>query len=143
MKGLTAALRDYVTAWSRQSRIVADISLPESCLLPLSIEEALWRVTQEARSNVARHSQASSMQLHLGWTEQDVSLSVSDNGQGFEMTSHEHEGFGLRSIRERIKQAGGTLLMQSTKGAGTRIVVHCPLSEQAMGNAPSENEVTA
>ena len=142
-KGLTAALRDYVTTWSRQSRIAADLSLPEICLLPSSIEEALWRVTQEALSNVARHSQASTVQLHLGWTEQDVSLSISDNGQGFEMTSHEHKGFGLRSIRERIEQVGGTVLIQGTKGAGTRLVVHCPLSEQTMGNEPSENEVTA
>lgn len=138
-KGLTAALRDYVTTWSRQSRIAADLSLPETCLLPSSIEEVLWRVTQEALSNVARHGQASSVQIHLGWTEQHVSLSVSDNGQGFEMTSHAHTGLGLRSIRERIEQVGGTILIQSAKGAGTRIVVHCPLSEQR----PSENEVTA
>jgi signal transduction histidine kinase len=140
-KGLTAALHDYVTTWSRQSRIAADLSLPETCLLPSSIEEALWRVTQEALSNVARHSQASTVQLHLGWTEQDVSLSISDNGQGFEMTSHEHKGFGLRSIRERIEQVGGTILIQGTKGAGTQIVAHCPLS-QTTSDAPPENEVT-
>jgi two-component system, NarL family, sensor histidine kinase LiaS len=127
-KELTAALRDYTTTWSRQSRITADLSLPNICLLPSSIEEALWRVTQEALSNVARHSHASTVQLHLESTEQHVSLSVSDNGQGFETTSREHHGFGLRSIRERIEQVGGTLLIQSSRDAGTRIVVHCPLS---------------
>jgi signal transduction histidine kinase len=84
-KGLAAALRDYVTTWSRQCRIAADLFLPETCLLPLAVEEALWRVTQEALSNVARHSQASLVQLHLEWTEQHVSLYVSVNGQRFEM----------------------------------------------------------
>jgi len=86
-KGLTTALRDYVTTWSRQCRIAADLSLPETCLLPLAVEEALWRVTQEALSNVARHSGASLVQLHLEWTEQHVSLYVSDHGQGFEVTT--------------------------------------------------------
>src|SRR6266498_4061256 len=124
-KGLTAALRDYVTNWSRRCRIAADLSLPETCLMPSAIEEALWRVTQEALSNVARHSQGSLVQLHLKWTEQHISLSVSDNGCGFEVNAHEHNGLGLRSIRERIEQVGGTILIQSTKGAGTNIVVHC------------------
>jgi NarL family two-component system sensor histidine kinase LiaS len=141
-KGLTTALRDYVTTWSRQCRIAADLSLPEICPLPSSIEEALWRVTQEVLSNIARHSQASTVQLHLEWTVRHVSLSITDNGLGFEMASHEHKGVGLRSIRERIEQVGGTILIQSTKGAGTHIVMHCPLL-QTMGDAPSENEVTA
>lgn len=118
------------------------ISLPETCLLPSSIEEALWRVTQEVLSNVARHSQGSLVQLHLEWTKQNISLSVSDNGCGFEVNAHEHNGLGLRSIRERIEQIGGTILIQSTKGAGTHIVVRCPLL-RTMGDAPSEHEVTA
>ncbi len=140
-KGLTAALRDYVTNWSRRCRIAADLSLPETCLMPSAIEEALWRVTQEALSNVARHSQGSLVQLHLKWTEQHISLSVSDNGCGFEVNAHEHNGLGLRSIRERIEQVGGTILIQSTKGAGTHIVVHCPLPHTT-SDAPPENEVT-
>jgi signal transduction histidine kinase len=141
-KGLTTALRDYVTTWSRQCRIAAALSLPETCPLPSSIEEALWRVTQEAFSNIARHSQASAVQLNLEWTEQHISLSITDNGQGFEMTSHEHKGVGLRSICERIEQIGGTILIQSTKGAGTHIVIYCPLL-RTTGDAPPENEVTA
>jgi len=131
-----------MTTWSRQCRIAADFALPETCLLPSSIEEALWRVAQEALFNVPWHSQGSLVQLHLKWTEQQVSLSVSDNGHGFEMTSHERIGFGLRSMRECIEQVGGPMLIQSARGAGTRIVIICPLSEQR-GNAPSEHEVIA
>jgi signal transduction histidine kinase len=105
------------------------------------IEDALWRVTQEALSNIARHSQASSMYLDLEWTEQQIKLYLSDNGQGFEMAEHESKGFGLRSIRERIEQVGGTISIQSARGVGTRIVAYCPCSMQPT-NALSENEVT-
>lgn len=141
-KGLTTALRDYVTNWSRQCRISVDFSLPESCPLSPSIEEALWRVTQEALSNIARHSRASTAQLHLVWKEQQVSLSISDNGQGFEMSSQQHSGLGLRSMRERIEQVGGTLVIQSSREAGTCIIVLCPLLPTLDG-APAEHEVTA
>ncbi len=126
-KGLTAALHDYVTTWSRQSRIAADLSLPETCLVPSSIEEALWRVTQEALSNVARHSLATRVRLDLEWTEQQITFSLSDDGRGFDLSTLEREGIGMRSIRERIEHVGGTVLIQSAKGAGTQIVVHCPL----------------
>ena len=139
-KGLAAAIRDYVKTWSRQSRIAADLALPETCPLPPAIEEALWRVTQEVLSNVARHSQGSLVQLRLDCTEQQVSLSVSDNGCGFEVNSHEYNGLGLRSIGERIEQVGGTVLIQSSRGAGTHITVHCPLP-QTRSDVPSENEV--
>jgi signal transduction histidine kinase len=138
-KGLIAALHDYVTNWSRQSKIAVDLSLPEICLLPALIEEALWRVTQEALSNIARHSQASSVQVHLEWAESHVSLSIRDNGQGFAVSSHQHTGFGLRSLHERVEQIGGTLVLQSARGAGTRIAVHCPLPHLT-GSVRSENE---
>src|SRR5258708_460594 len=142
-KGLMAALRDAVTVWSRQTGIVVDLSLPETTwLLSSSVEEALWRLTQEALSNVARHSRASRVCLHLEWTEQQVTFSLSDNGAGFDTREVQREGLGLRSSRERIEQVGGTLLIQSTKGTGTCIVVHCPLPKQR-DNEPVENEVSA
>jgi signal transduction histidine kinase len=138
-KGLAVALRDYATTWSRQSRIEVDLSLPQTCPLPSSLEEALWRVTQEALSNVARHSQGSLVRLHLAWTEQQVTLSLSDNGQGFDVQASEQKGLGLRSIRERMEQVGGTVLIQSTRGRGTQIVARCPLSH-AVDKAPAEAE---
>lgn len=141
-KGFLTALRDYVTTWSRQCGIVADLSLPEICLLPPLIEEALWRVTQEALSNITRHSQANAAHLRLEWTEQHVSLSISDNGQGFETNLSEHKGVGLHSIRERIEQVGGTIQIQSTKGAGTHIIIRCPLL-QTKSDVPSENKAIA
>jgi NarL family two-component system sensor histidine kinase LiaS len=140
-KGLTAALRDYATTWSRQSRIAADLHLPETCLLPSAVEEALWRLAQEALSNIARHSRASRVHLHLERTEQQVTLSLCDDGAGFDPRTVEQEGFGLRSIRERIQQVGGTVLIQSARGQGTCIIACCPFL-RASGSASCTNEVT-
>jgi two-component system, NarL family, sensor histidine kinase LiaS len=140
-KALPTALRDYLTTWSRQTHIMVDLSFPHTCLLPSEIEEALWRVTQEVFSNVARHSQGSRATLCLEWTAQQVTLTLSDNGQGFDPQAVEHKGIGLRSIRERIEQVGGTVLIHSRYGAGTQIVARCPLPRSS-GNAPAEDEVS-
>lgn len=140
-KALTTALRDYLTTWSRQTKIAVELSLPTTCLLPQAVEEALWRVTQEALSNVARHSQGSRVRLGLEWREQQVTLSLSDDGQGFDPRTVEREGIGLCSIRERIEQVGGTVLIHSAQGAGTQIVARCPLP-CAMRNVSGENEVS-
>ena len=140
-KALTTALRDYLTIWSRQTHILVDLSLPDTCFLPSSMEEALWRVTQEALSNVARHSQGSHVNLCLERTEPQVTLTLSDNGQGFDPRTAEQKGIGLTSIRERIEQVGGTVLVHSVQGAGTQIVVQCPLP-RASRNETTEDEVS-
>ncbi len=142
-KGLTAALRDYVTTWSRQSSIAADLSLPQTCLLPSVVEEALWRVTQEALSNVARHSQASRVRLHLVWTEQHVTFSLADNGQGFDPRAAERGGIGLRSIRERVEQIAGTVQIHSARGQGTRIIARCPLTGEGAASSESTYKESA
>jgi len=142
-KGLTAALRDYVTTWSRQSGIAADLSLPQTCRLPSVVEEALWRVTQEALSNVARHSQASKVRLHLAWTEQHVTLSLTDNGQGFDPRAAEWGGIGLRSMRERMEQIAGTIQIHSERSQGTRIVACCPLAYEGTVLSESADEESA
>jgi NarL family two-component system sensor histidine kinase LiaS len=117
------------------------LDLPEICLLPSSIEEALWRGTQEVLSNIARHSKASAMYLYLKWTEQDASLSISDNGQGFDVASQEGKGLGLRSIRERVEQVGGSLQIHSAAGMGTQVVMRCSLAGQTT-HAPAEKELS-
>lgn len=126
-KGLLRALREYTVSWGRQSKIVVTLLLPDDCLLPSSIEEALWRVTQEVLSNIARHSQATIVKLHLELTRQHVSLVIADDGQGFEHKEQEQEGLGLRFIRERIEQVGGTVQVESARGQGTCVMAMCPL----------------
>ncbi len=133
-KGLIAALRELATDWTQQTNIVATLRVEgvtgtlgtES--LPLDIEEALFRVAQEALSNVLRHSKATLAQLILTLTGDTVTLSVTDNGQGFDATRHGHLGVGLLSMQERMRALGGDVQVESTPGKGTRIIAHCQRS---------------
>jgi NarL family two-component system sensor histidine kinase LiaS len=124
-KGLVAALRELLPQWSQQNEIVANLHVGEFQALPVTVEEALFRVVQEALSNIARHSQASLVQITLNVTDETISLSVQDNGQGFDLTHLEHRGVGLHSMQERMKALGGDLKLESAPGEGTQIVAHC------------------
>ena len=93
--------------------------------LPLTVEEALFRVAQEALANVARHSKATLVQMILTTTDDTVTLSIADNGQGFDMTRQGHLGVGLLSMQERMKALGGDVQVESTLGKGTHVVAYC------------------
>ncbi|GAC1615172.1 MAG: hypothetical protein NVS4B11_01700 [Ktedonobacteraceae bacterium] len=125
-KGLVAALRELALQWTQQTDIVANVRVEDIQTLPLSVEEALYRVVQEALANVARHSKATLVQILVTTTDDGmVTLSVADNGQGFDATHHGHLGVGLLSIQERMKALGGDAQIESTPGKGTRIVAYC------------------
>ena len=127
-KGLATALQEYVTTWSRQQQISVQQHV-DACAFPLLMEEPLLRITQEALSNVARHSHASAVTLDLSWKQDLVVLMLEDNGCGFDPndpTLAMKNGFGLPSMHERIEAFGGTLSIKSRDGEGTRIVVSCP-----------------
>jgi two-component system, NarL family, sensor histidine kinase LiaS len=133
-KGLIAALRELATDWTQQTNIVATLRVEGITgtlgteALPLTLEEALFRVAQEALSNVVRHSKATLVQLTLTLTSETVTLSVTDNGQGLDTTRHSHLGVGLLSMQERMKVLGGDMQVESTTGKGTRIIAHCQRS---------------
>jgi NarL family two-component system sensor histidine kinase LiaS len=126
-KGLPAALREYAQDWSRLHSIAIELDLSEGSGLavPLAIEEAFWRITQEALSNVARHSQASKAQMRLEYAPEQVTLSIADNGRGFDLTSAQQSGIGMHSMRERMSGVGGTVTIQSNPGEGTRLLACC------------------
>jgi NarL family two-component system sensor histidine kinase LiaS len=144
-KGLIAALRELVTDWTKQSNIVANLRVEGvegtqgAQTLPLTVEEALFRVAQEALSNVARHSNATLVQVTLTMTDDTVTLSVTDNGQGFDVAQHGRLGVGLLSMQERMKALGGDVQVESTPGKGTRIIAHC----QRLGIGSSDTRAEA
>ncbi|MGW6447661.1 sensor histidine kinase [Lentzea sp. NPDC055074] len=90
--------------------------------LPTSAEVVLLRTVQEALTNVARHSGASRVDVVMRFDEDGVSLEVRDDGRGF---GDAPEGFGLRGMRARLEQVGGTLSLSSDEGAS--VLVEVPL----------------
>ncbi len=129
--GLGAALRALAGEWSAQSGLEAHIDLPEDASLrTLSGEVAvnLYRVAQEALSNVARHAAAHQVSLNLKWEAGRLELSLHDDGKGFilpntpdALTSAGH--FGLAGMEERVGLIGGRLAVESAPGQGTTIRV--------------------
>jgi len=137
-KGLVAALRELATGWAQQTNIVANLRVEGAegtQTLLLSVEEALFRVAQEALANVARHSKATLVQMLLTTTDATVTLSVVDNGHGFDTTHQGRLGVGLLSMQERMKALGGDVEVESTPGKGTRIVAHCKRLGVGMSDA--------
>jgi NarL family two-component system sensor histidine kinase LiaS len=126
--GLAEALETYTIDWSRQSGIEARVSAQGRQPLPLSVEQALFRVAQEALSNVARHSRASLVTVTLNYEDAGVSLTIADDGQGFDASQTKEEGYGLQSMRERVEGLGGRLQIDSDPGGGAKVVAEVPAS---------------
>ncbi len=121
-KGLAAALRDCVTDWSRQSHIPAEMRVRGERPIPLPLEQALYRIAQESLTNVRRHSRANRVDIDLSWHNNTVTLTITDNGQGFDQSTASHKGVGLQSMRERIEALGGRLRVTSRANSGTKII---------------------
>ncbi len=122
-KGLVIALRELVTDWSRQSCIKVSLHIVCEQVLPFALEEALFRVVQEALANVARHSGATTVSLSLLWEQDSIQLSISDNGNGFDIAMASDTGLGLSSMHERIEAIGGHIEIKSKLHGGTCIIV--------------------
>ncbi len=122
---LAKALSEYCENWSRQHEVSLDMEIDAEDLLSLDVEEALFRVAQEALSNVARHSKATSVDLRLKDRGDAVDLLIADNGRGFEEQAADRYNFGLRSMQERMEAVGGSLQVESSPSRGTRLMACC------------------
>jgi signal transduction histidine kinase len=107
-------------------RVESEIQLPS--LLPPQISKTLYRVIQEALTNICKHADASSVDLYLRQMPDCVWLTVTDNGRGFR-PSRTQSGFGLQSMQERVAAVNGTFHIEAKPGAGCEINVELPLRE--------------
>lgn len=135
--GLVAALRWYVQAYQQRRGIDAEFVLKgEPARLPAETETVLFRITQEALTNVAKHAEATRVTVTLETDPTQVAVTITDNGQGFEpdkvlQNERPHtSGWGLLGIRERTRLIGGVCTIQSTPGQGSRIRVTIPLEKE-------------
>ena len=102
--------------------------------MPDAASISLYRVVQEGLTNVARHARASQVWVRLEGDANQVSLSVEDDGQGFDMEavkrgSNHAPGIGLLGMQERLELLGGGLEITSRPGRGTRLVARIPWRE--------------
>ncbi len=128
--GLAAALRQLTTRFGRvyNARVKLYLS-PRLVRLPRETEIITYRLVQECFNNIAKHSSATTVNIHLTSTDHSVELRVSDNGVGFrvEEALERRNSFGLMGMMERVALLGGAFDVQSLPSKGTRIAVRLPL----------------
>ncbi|MFN0302087.1 MAG: MASE3 domain-containing protein [Burkholderiales bacterium] len=97
--------------------------------LPATLQVTLYRIVQEALTNIAKHAEAESIDVILARTDSEVRVHVRDDGQGFSSgMPHKPGSFGLSGMQERAALAGGTVIVQSAPGEGTTIMARFPLA---------------
>ena len=131
--GLGVALSRYVSEYAKTHNIAVDHRLSEldSGALPSAVQIGLYRILQEALTNVARHSGAKAVTIRFARSATALQVVVTDNGRGFDTkaatVSSSH--LGIQSMRERAAMLGGSVSFTS-KSSGTRILVQIPLTGQ-------------
>ncbi len=140
--GLSSALRWYAN--TLQERVKLDVHVEiqgEERPVASPVKIALFRIAQEALTNVVKHAQAATAQVFLTYAEESVHIRVTDDGRGFDMDaagSAKRVSWGLKGMEERTSLLGGRFEVQARPGAGTTVEVSIPyLQEEADENSPA------
>jgi PAS domain S-box-containing protein len=104
--------------------------------IPPALQTTVYRVVQESLNNVRKHSGSERVVVAVALAPAGVEILVEDFGRGFDPTASTGQGFGLVGVRERVRLSGGTCQIESTAGAGTRLMVWLPLQETDAAVSP-------
>jgi signal transduction histidine kinase len=130
--GLVPALQAYAEKYSQSWSVGVTINVEGlNRRLPADVELVLYRVVQEALTNIAKHAFANSAMVSLSRRHNEVTLTVEDNGVGFDLNKGPRtngSGLGLFGMRERLALIGGDVQVESARGTGTRITARVPLT---------------
>jgi PAS domain S-box-containing protein len=133
--GLSSALRLYLDGFAERSKIKVDLEIPDNFgRLSQDLETAIFRIVQEAVTNIHRHSGSAVAKIRLSRSDGDIRAVIEDEGKGIppkkrsEMASAGMAGVGIRGMRERIRQLGGTLEINSD-GRGTIVLARLPIGK--------------
>lgn len=139
--GMHTAISSYAETWAERAEIAADfhsIGLNEH-RFPMHVETTVYRVTQEALTNILKHSQAQRVSIILEFRGDHLLLIVEDNGKGFDAkaalrATGAGRGLGLIGMQERVALVDGTLDIESSPGAGTTVFVRIPATPLEPGD---------
>ncbi len=125
-KGLVSVLHSYIYEWQERNSIQVNLEVFNERRIDIQIEQAIFRVIQEALSNVARHSNAAKVDLTLLYSKNRIEMTIKDNGRGFDKAACMN-GVGLQSMQERAHMIYGHLTITSAPGQGTSVRLVVPL----------------
>ena len=127
--GLTDAIKWQAQDYQNRTGIECKLSLVESDIkLDKKLSTSLFRVFQEALTNVARHAKATEIEIALQFEPDDLAMTIQDNGIGIDPQKlHNSDSLGLLGIRERINFWKGSLTINGESQMGTTLKIHIPL----------------
>jgi len=132
--GLIATVKWYAADFSRMTGIAIDVRMPERLTLSPVRNTAVFRIVQEALTNVARHAQATRASILMEIQHGMLDVEVRDNGIGLADSERDKlDSFGLIGMQERAQYLGGWLSISSEPGVGTSLTLHIPLDDWAEG----------
>jgi signal transduction histidine kinase len=126
---LERLLGHLTEAINSRTRVPISLTVEGDCVLPPDVQVALYRISQEALNNVAKHAKASQANVTLCCQPEQVELSVSDDGCGFAPDSISPDHLGVGIMYERAKAIGAMLKIESQPGSGTQVVVTWQVGE--------------
>ncbi len=136
--GLASGLRSYLEGFTDRSKIRVDLELPGDLgRLPQDLETAIFRVVQECLTNIHRHSHSSTARVCITRSDGHLSVEVQDRGKGIPsekrhaLESGGTPGVGIRGMRERLRQLGGSLQIESN-GEGTTVIARLPIDTASL-----------
>jgi signal transduction histidine kinase len=138
--GVSEALRSFCSETEKDYRVVISTDLAE-VQMPPPVQLLCYQLAREAVMNAVKHAEASAVQVTLEPTRQGARVTISDDGNGFDVEEGSPEGhFGLTMMRERALVAGGTFDIQSVAGEGTTITAEFPTSWLSDGDGAQSFE---
>lgn len=122
-KPLEQALASLVREFTSDSGIRVTLETKGACVLPLPVEAELYRIAEQALTNMRQHARAQTAHVTLACTKRGATLTIRDDGEGFNVRRIPADRHGIEGMRERARIAGGSMRITSRRGKGTTIVV--------------------
>ena len=138
--GLVGALQQRLEAVEQRSGVRVQLTADDDRIIPLAVQNELFRVAEEALNNALKHAYASSLMVRLRTTDATVELDIADNGRGFDPElAALSGGQGLANMRERVGRLGGRFHIDTAAGRETTIRVHLalPTADSASARQPA------
>lgn len=135
--GLKDAVQSYLAEYERCTGILPQAVLRfDRSSAPAIVEQNVFRILQEALTNVAKHSRAREVQVDLSMTADQAALTVRDDGVGFTKTGVDGRRLGMLGMRERAELLDGTFVVKSSPGQGTELAITIPIRPAPSGAGP-------
>jgi signal transduction histidine kinase len=138
-EGLVGALQKRLDTVEKRVGVSARVVMEDFIEVPAPLEEALYRIAQEALNNSLKHAKATKETVRIFVKDENIVLEVVDDGTGFDTEAIEHRGgMGLLNMSERARHVGGSFSIESTIGKGTIVKVSVPLPGEVIARPETE-----